>query len=58
MVIYSGEKGHNYLQEKWILALAKSVETFFVVSISDMPSIRNWQSLGTMMDTTKYNIIK
>ena len=25
---YSGEKGHIFLQEKWILSLSKSVETF------------------------------
>ena len=24
---YSGEKGHQFLHEPWILALAKSVET-------------------------------
>ena len=26
---YSGEQGHNFLHEPWILALSKSFETFF-----------------------------
>ena len=37
---YSGEKGQHFLQENWILALPRSAETFFMVSISDMPSIK------------------
>ena len=32
--------------KKWILALAKSVEIVFTVSISDMPTIKYWQNLG------------
>ena len=28
---YSGEKGHYFLQEPWIISLAKSVETFIMV---------------------------
>ena len=35
---YSGEKGHQFLHKPWILALAKSVETFIMVSISEMPT--------------------
>ena len=33
---YSSEKGHGFLHKPWILALAKSVETFILVSIYDM----------------------
>ena len=36
---YSGEKCHQFLQEPCIIALSKSVEMFFMVSISDMPTI-------------------
>ena len=39
--IYSGEKRHQFLHEPWILALSKSVESF-LVSISDMPTIKFW----------------
>ena len=55
---YLGEKGHHFLQEPWILALAKSVETFFMVSINDMPTIKYWKNLGSMMDKAKENIPK
>ena len=37
---YSVEKGYHFFHEPWILSLAKSVETFFMVSISDMPTIK------------------
>ena len=47
---YSDEKGHQFLHEPWILSLSKSVETFFRVSISDMPTIKYWQNLESMMD--------
>ena len=40
---YSGEKGNQFLHEPWILVLAKSFETFFMVSISDMPTIKYWK---------------
>ena len=56
--IYSGEKGHDCFQEPWIIPLSKSVETFVMVSISAMPTIKYWQNLGTFMDTTKENITK
>ena len=38
---YSGEKGRQYLQENWIISLAKSVETFVMVSISEMTTIKH-----------------
>ena len=37
---YSGEKGHQFWHEPWICELAKSVETFLMDSISDMPTIK------------------
>ena len=55
---YSGEKGHQFLQENWILALARSVTTFIMVSISDMPNIKYWQNVGKVFDTAKENIPK
>ena len=42
---YSYEKGHQFFHEPWILALAKSVKTFFMLSISDMPTIKYWKIL-------------
>ena len=42
---YSGEKGHQILQQPWIIALDKSVETFLLVSICEMPTIKYWQNL-------------
>ena len=30
---YSGEKGHKIMQQSWIIALAKSVENFIIVSM-------------------------
>ena len=55
---YSGEKGHQFFHKPWFLALAKSVETFIMVSISDMPTIKYWQILGSIMDKVKENIPK
>ena len=43
---YSGENGHKFLQQSWIIALAKSVETFILVSICEMQTIKYWQMLG------------
>ena len=37
---YEGEKGNLFLREKWILELAKLVELFVMMSISDMPTIK------------------
>ena len=50
---YSGEKGHQFLQKLCIIALAKSGETFFMISISDVPSMKYWKFLGSMMDKAK-----
>ena len=47
---YSGEKGHEIMQQSWIIALAKSVETFIIVSINEMPTIKYWQNLGRIME--------
>ena len=43
---YLGEKGHKYLQETWVLELAKPADFFVLVSISDMPNIKYWKNLG------------
>ena len=42
----------------WIIALARSVNFFFMVSISDMPSIKYWKNLGKCLDTEKEKITK
>ena len=38
---YEIEMGNQILKEKWIVELAKSVETFFMVSINDMTTINH-----------------
>ena len=55
---YSGEKVHQFFHKQWILALAKSVETFIMVSISDMPTIKYWQNLESIMDKSTEKIPK
>ena len=55
---YLGEKGHLLLHRPWIIVLAKSVENFIFVSISDMPTIKYWQNLGSTMDKAKAMITK
>ena len=50
---YIGEKYHQFLQEPWIISLSKSVETYIMVSISDMTISQYWQNLGSMMDKSK-----
>ena len=50
---YSGEKGQEIMQQSWIIALAKSVETFIIVSINETPTIKYWQNLGSTMDKQK-----
>ena len=55
---YSGEKGHPFLHKPWILALSKSVKTFILVSIYDMPTIIYWKNLGSTMYKAKYMIPK
>ena len=42
---YFSEKGHDFFHKIWILALDKSVETFILVLIYDMSTIRYWQNL-------------
>ena len=55
---YTGEKGHHFLHKPWIISLAKSVDTFLMVSISDMQTIKYWQNLGSMTEKSKENIPK
>ena len=55
---HSGKKSHQFLQKPRILALSKSVETFIMISISDMPTIKYWQNLAIIMDKSKENIPK
>ena len=55
---YSGKKGHQFLKKPWILASAKSVETFIHVSINDMPTIKYWKILESIMDKAKEMITK
>ena len=50
---YKCEKGHRFLQEPWTIALAKSVENFIMLSISDMTTLKYWQNLGSIMDKAK-----
>ena len=50
---YSGDKGHAIFQQPWIIALAKSVETFIEVSMIEMPTVKYWQNLGRIMNQTK-----
>ena len=52
------EKGHQFLQKPWILALAKSVETFIHVSINDMLTIKYWQNLESITEKSKDMIPK
>ena len=55
---YKCEKGHRFLQEPWTIALAKSVENFIMLSISDMTTLKYWQNLGSIMDKAKQRIPK
>ena len=50
---YFVEKDHQFLHKPWSLALAKPVETFIMVSISDIPTIKYWHNLGSTMDKSK-----
>ena len=50
---YSGEKGRHFLHKPWILASSKSAETFIMVSISYMPTIKYWRNLGSIVDKAK-----
>ena len=53
VVSYSGETGHIFLHKPSIIELSKSVETFIMNSISDMPTIKYWQNLGSIVDKEK-----
>ena len=55
---YSGEKGHHILQQRWIIALAKSIETIIIVSMIEMPTIKYWQNFGRIMKQAKVMIPK
>ena len=55
---YFCEKGRQFLKKPWILALAKSVEIFILVSIYDIPTIKYWQNLGRNIKKAKDNIPK
>ena len=55
---YSGQKGQKNLQQPWILALAKSAETFIILSIYEMPTVKYWQNLGRIMEEAKVMIPK
>ena len=50
---YSGDKGHENLQQPWIIALAKSIETFIEVSMIEMPTTKYWKKLGWIMYQAK-----
>ena len=54
---HSAGKIHQFFHKPWILALAKSVE-MFLVSISDMTTIKYWKNLGSMMYKAKEKIPK
>ena len=41
------------MRQAWIIALAKSVETFIIVSISEMPTIKYWKNLERTMVKAK-----
>ena len=55
---YSGEKGHHILQQRWIIALAKSIETIIIVSMIEMPTIKYWHNLGRILNEAKVMIPK
>ena len=55
---YSGEKGHQILQQPWIIALAKSIETFIIVSIYEIPTVKYCQNLEKIMEEAKVMIPK
>ena len=43
----------NFFTNHGFFALAKPVETFIMISISDMLTIKYWQNLGIIMDKAK-----
>ena len=50
---YSGQNGHENFQQPWIIALAKSVETFIEVPMGEMPTIKYQQNLGRITNQAK-----
>ena len=55
---YDGKKGNLFLREKCIVDLAKSIGLFGMVSISEIPTIKYWQTFGKIMVRTKEEIPK
>ena len=55
---YSGEKGHQIFQQPWIIELAKSIDTFIIFSMVEMPTIKYWHNLGRIMKEAKLMIPK
>ena len=55
---YSGEKGHQILKQPWIIALYKLIETFIIVSMIEMPTIKHCQNLGRITEEAKVMIPK
>ena len=47
-----------FFQDTWIISLAKPVEIFFMVSISEIPTKEYWKNSGKVMDTEKERIPK
>ena len=50
---HPGDKGRQFFPEPWILALSQTVETCVMVSISDMPAVKYWKFLGSLLDRAK-----
>ena len=46
---YEGENIGKILKEKWIVELEKYFETFVIVSISDMQTVKYWHNLETVL---------
>ena len=51
-------KGSPIFARKLDSCISKTSWIFFIVSISDTPSIKHWQNLGKKLDTAKENIPK
>ena len=54
----SGERGHQIFRQPCIIVLSKSIETFIIVSMIEMPTIKYWQNLGRIMNEAKMVIPK
>ena len=48
----------TFFLQKQIIALAKSVETFFMVPRSDIPTVKYWKNFGSLLDKAKEKIPK